>query len=104
MKRFFAQPLYDLFRKLVRNPKYRWIILAGSLVYLISPFDISPDVFPIVGWLDDGMIATLLVTEVAQILLDRRKAQKDQTVFSTTLMSDADIAATNTTIDVKATV
>lgn len=100
MKRLFAQPLYDLFRKLIRNPKYRWFILAGSLIYLISPLDISPDVLPIVGWLDDGVIATLLVTEISQILLDRRNNQKikqkgEQVPFT----PDA-----NQTIDVEATV
>lgn len=96
MKKFFAQPLYDLFRKLVRNPKYRWVILAGGLLYLISPFDISPDVLPIIGWLDDGVVATLLVTEVTQLLIDRRNAQKNQSVSSA-----PDV---NSTIDVKATV
>lgn len=104
MKKFFVQPLYNLFRKLIRNPKYRWLVLAGSLIYLISPLDISPDVFPIVGWLDDGVIVTLLVSEVSQILLDRRNAQKNKqpsSVASTT--SEFDSAA-NTTIDVKATV
>lgn len=95
MKRFFVQPLHDLFRKLVRNPKYRWFILAGSLIYLVSPFDISPDVFPIVGWLDDGMIATLVVTEVAQILIDRRNAQKNKQTPST--------PEVDSTIDVNAT-
>lgn len=99
MKRFFVQPLYDLFRKLIRNPKYRWVILAGSLLYLVSPLDISPDVLPIIGWLDDGMIATLVVTEVSQILLDRRKAQKHKAASSAPANSEVD-----QTIDVKATV
>lgn len=103
MKRFFAQPLYDLFRKLIRNPKYRWFILAGSLLYLISPFDISPDVFPIIGWLDDGVIATLLVTEVSQILLDRRSAQKNKQASSEFSTSDS-TSEIDSTIDVKATV
>jgi len=98
MKKFFAQPLYNL------NPKYRWFVLAGSLIYLVSPLDISPDIFPIVGWLDDGVIVTLLVSEVSQILLDRRNAQKNKqssSVASTT--SEFDSTA-NATIDVKATV
>ena len=52
---------------------------------------------PVLGWLDDGMVVTLLVTEVSQILLDRRKAQKsEQTATSQ--------SSTDQTIDVKATV
>lgn len=101
MKRFLAQPLYDLFRKLVRNPKYRWFILAGSLIYLVSPFDISPDVLPIIGWLDDGLIATLLVTEVSQILLDRRNAQKSKPASAASFTSNFTSEASST-IDVKA--
>ena len=81
-KRFFVQPLiqplYQWYRKLIRNSKYRWIVIAGSLLYLVSPIDISADVFPIIGWIDDGIIATMLVTEVSQVLLDRVKSNKNQ--------------------------
>ncbi|MCX7594534.1 MAG: DUF1232 domain-containing protein, partial [Fischerella sp.] len=45
-KRFFTQLLQDGIRKLLRNPKYRWFAIAASLFYLVSPLDISPDVFP----------------------------------------------------------
>ena len=56
------------YRQLIRNPKYRpWIIL-GTLAYLFSPIDISPDVFPIVGQIDDLAILTLLISEVAALL------------------------------------
>jgi uncharacterized membrane protein YkvA (DUF1232 family) len=98
MKRFLVQPLYDFVRKLIRNPKYRWLVLAGGLFYLLSPFDISPDVFPVLGWLDDGMVATLLITEVSQMLIDRRNTQRNNQ--ATTKAESVD---TNQTIDVKAT-
>ncbi len=70
------------YRNAIRNSKYRWLVVFGSLLYLVSPFDISPDVFPIIGWLDDGIIATLLVTEVSQLLFEqvntaKKKANKD---------------------------
>jgi uncharacterized membrane protein YkvA (DUF1232 family) len=63
-------------RNTIRHPKYGWWIIAGSLVYLLSPFDISPDMLPIVGWIDDGLLATVVVTEVSQLLVDRLKQQK----------------------------
>ena len=59
------------YRNAIRNSKYRWLVVFGSLLYLVSPFDIVPDVLPIVGWLDDGIIATLLITEVSQLLFER---------------------------------
>jgi uncharacterized membrane protein YkvA (DUF1232 family) len=83
MKFFFkliAKPLYkplqNLFRFTLRHPKYRWLIILGSLLYIVSPIDISPDVFPILGWLDDGVVTTLLVTEVAQSLMAYMKSKK----------------------------
>ena len=66
------------YRNVIRNPKYRWWIIGGSLLYLISPFDISPDFIPIVGWIDDGLIATLLVAELSTWALERLKVRKGE--------------------------
>jgi uncharacterized membrane protein YkvA (DUF1232 family) len=76
--KLFNQVVHNFIRNGLRNSKYRWLIIAASLLYLVSPFDISPDVFPVVGWLDDGMIVTLLAAEVSQLLIERRKAQKEE--------------------------
>ncbi|NJN32148.1 MAG: DUF1232 domain-containing protein [Synechococcales cyanobacterium RM1_1_8] len=73
MKNFPVQALYDWYRSAIRNPKYRWWIILASAAYLISPIDISLDIFPIVGWIDDGIIAGLLVAELSQLLLERLK-------------------------------
>lgn len=34
-----------------------WIGFAVSLLYTFSPIDILPDVVPVVGWIDDLVIA-----------------------------------------------
>ncbi|MEM6254955.1 MAG: YkvA family protein [Cyanobacteria bacterium P01_D01_bin.156] len=62
-----VEAFYSWYRNGLRNPKYRWLIIFGTLTYLLSPIDISPDVFPIVGWIDDGILITLLVAEVSQL-------------------------------------
>jgi len=62
--------IYDWYRGLIRNPKYRWWIILGSLVYLISPLDLSPDVLPIAGQIDDIAILTLLLAEVSQMAIE----------------------------------
>lgn len=73
--------LYSWYRDTLRNPKYRWWIVLGTLAYLVSPFDIAPDFFPIVGQIDDLMIVTLLVTELSQLILDSFKSRnQDQKV------------------------
>ncbi|MEA5463144.1 YkvA family protein [Leptothoe sp. PORK10 BA2] len=59
---------YGWYRGGLRHPQYRWLIIFGTLAYLLSPIDISPDVFPIVGWIDDGILITLLIAEVTQLL------------------------------------
>ncbi|PSR18448.1 hypothetical protein C8255_07280 [filamentous cyanobacterium CCP3] len=84
-KRFFGKPFMNWYRQLLRNSKYRWVVLFGTLVYLVSPIDISPDVFPILGWIDDGLIATIAITEITQILLDRKRnlRQVDEAVRMT---------------------
>lgn len=80
--KFLIQPLYNWYRATLRNSKYRWLIMLGSLLYLVSPLNALTDLLPILGWVDDGVVATLLVTEVSQILIEQlknRKAKADTT-------------------------
>ncbi|MBD2260835.1 YkvA family protein [Pseudanabaena sp. FACHB-2040] len=65
-----SQSFYTWYKNTLRNDKYRWLVILGSLAYLISPLDISPDFIPIIGWIDDGVVATLLVAEVSQIAME----------------------------------
>jgi uncharacterized membrane protein YkvA (DUF1232 family) len=96
---FSIQSIYNWYRNAIRNPKYRLWIILGSLLYLLSPIDISPDVFPIFGWIDDGVIATLLVAELSQMLLERLKPGK--TEQATTMNAETTTAETKT-VDVNA--
>ena len=65
-----VESFYAWYRNGLRNPKYRWLIIFGTLMYILSPIDIAPDVFPLVGWIDDGILITLLIAEVSQLLGD----------------------------------
>ncbi len=62
--------IYAWYRGLIRNPKYRWWIILGSLIYLLSPLDISPDVIPIVGQIDDLAILALMLSELSQLAIE----------------------------------
>lgn len=66
---------YDWYRGAIRHPQYRWLVILGTAIYLISPIDVIPD-FPIIGWLDDGLLATLLVTELSSLAMDYLKKGK----------------------------
>lgn len=82
VKRLLGQPLLKLYRQAMRNSKYRSLVIVGSLIYLLSPIDIAPDVLPLVGWIDDGVVATIVAAEVAQILMEQRRRQKSQSTVN----------------------
>ena len=64
---FNINSLHNWYRSLLQNPKYRWWAVAASIVYLLSPIDLVPDFLPFAGLIDDTLIVSLLVSEVAQI-------------------------------------
>ena len=71
MTSFSLESVYSWYRGLVANPKYRWWVIAGTMLYLFSPFDIAPDFIPFIGQIDDAIVVTLLATELAQVLKER---------------------------------
>ena len=64
---FNINALHNWYRSLFQNPKYRWWAIVASVVYLVSPIDLIPDFLPFAGLIDDTLIISLLVSEVAQI-------------------------------------
>ncbi len=93
---FSAKSLYTWYRNTIRNPKYRWWVILGTLAYLVSPIDFAPDFLPIIGQLDDIALLTLLVSEVSQMLAQRIKSRRS---------NDLDHESTpgeTTTVDVNA--
>ncbi len=92
---FSIQSLYNWYRGLLQNPKYRWWVVAASIAYLVSPIDISPDVFPIVGWLDDTIVIGLLVAELSQIAAAKLKenSKRSSTEVETVASNPIDVDA-----------
>ncbi|MEH2455575.1 YkvA family protein [Nostoc sp.] len=99
--KFSIQSLYTWYRDVLHNPKYRWWVILGTLVYLISPIDILPDFIPVVGQIDDVFLLTLLVGEVSGLVIEGWKARKgdiateapDTTEASTSTASTIDVDA-----------
>lgn len=92
---FSIQSLYNGYRNLLRNPKYRWWVVLGTALYFVSPIDVVPDFLPIVGELDDVFLLTLLVSEVSQVIIEGFKARKATT-------ADQNTTTTTNTVDVDA--
>ena len=74
---FSLSSLYDWYRSAIRHPKYRWWVMLGTVIYLISPIDIAPDFIPILGQVDDVLIAGLLFTELSQMMIAKLQARQD---------------------------
>ncbi len=72
------QSLYGWYSKVIRNPKYRWWVILGTIVYIISPFDISPDWFPIAGQIDDFLLVSVMLSEVTQMITSALKKKKEE--------------------------
>lgn len=98
---FSVQAVYNWYRNLLRNPKYRWWVILGTLVYFVSPIDLLPDVFPVVGELDDVFLITLLISEVSQMLIEGVKTRKGNT-DTTTVNTSENTTTTAKTVDIDA--
>ena len=73
---FSVSSLYEWYRSAIRHPKYRWWVMLGTAIYLISPIDIAPDFIPVLGQLDDVMLAGLLFTELSQMALAKLQTRQ----------------------------
>ena len=101
--KFSLGSLYNWYRKLLRNPQTRWWVVLGTIVYLISPLDFSPDLFPFAGQIDDFLLITLLLSELLQLGLTSgaEKAGEESTPFSGQESSQEPQETGQETIDVK---
>lgn len=78
--KLLIKPLYNWYRDGIHNSKYRWLIVLGSLFYLVSPIDWASNAIPILGWIDDGVIVTVLVAELSQVALEQLKSRKPKNI------------------------
>jgi len=78
----FLRSLYNWYRQVIRNPRYGWLVVAASLVYLFSPLDLAPDVIPILGQIDDIVIISILATEVLNVISGRFSAPETVSEFN----------------------
>jgi len=48
----------------LRDPRTPWsarLAIVLALAYVISPIDLVSDFIPVLGWIDDGLVAALLL-------------------------------------------
>lgn len=74
---FSLSSVYDWYRNAIRHPKYRWWVILGTIIYLVSPIDIAPDFIPVLGQIDDVLLAGLLFTEISQMMIAKLQTRQD---------------------------
>ena len=63
----------------ITDPNAAWlpkITLVAAVIYLLFPFDLYPDIFPIIGWLDDLGLNVLAIWYVLGAAKKYEHAQK----------------------------
>jgi uncharacterized membrane protein YkvA (DUF1232 family) len=66
----------ELYQKILNNPKTRYWVIAFTVIYLFSPFDIIPDfLFPF-GYIDDAALVSLMIAELFKLRSTGRKNSK----------------------------
>lgn len=48
-------------------------IIVGALLYIVSPFDLIPDVIPVIGFIDDAAIITATILKLNKEIQDYKK-------------------------------
>ncbi len=91
------ESFYSWYRGAIRHPKYRWMVILGTALYLVSPVDLLPDFIPVIGVIDDSIVATLLLTELSSLaigyLRNRRGVDIDESAVTTEEGNVIDIEA-----------
>jgi uncharacterized membrane protein YkvA (DUF1232 family) len=93
--------IYNLHRTALHHPQYRWVVIFGTLIYLVSPIDLSPDLLPLLGQIDDIALVMLLVTGLSEIITQYFQGNGRE-FTQTEVQNSQKHSETNQTIDVDA--
>lgn len=92
--------LFQGYRRLLTHPKYGiWVMLA-SLLYVISPIDLSPDLLPFLGQIDDVALIVLMLSAATQWLSQQWLSEQPEADWTATTAQGDD--SVRETVDVKA--
>ncbi len=88
---FFADlgTLFRMIRSRIRGdyPDMPWRALVAAIaavVYFVNPFDVVPDVIPVIGYLDDAAVIAFVLRMLSGDLLRFREWESEPTVVDTT--------------------
>jgi uncharacterized membrane protein YkvA (DUF1232 family) len=99
---FLFRSLGGWYRNLLRNPQLRWPTILGTLVYVLSPIDLAPDLLPLAGQIDDVALIILLVSEISRMLGEWGQSWQTPQESQTRQEGDRSVGSSAKTIDVDA--
>ncbi len=74
-----TKPEPSLPKSLIANPKAQLILFILTIIYIVSPIDVIPDVAPIIGWVDDaGVLLTQLISFILYLKQKRQNIHKNE--------------------------
>ena len=62
--------------KMQAKTKYKlniWLSVIVSLAYVLIPTDISPDMIPVAGWIDDAVVVLIAVGNAIHFAMKLKK-------------------------------
>ena len=65
-----------------KTPWYVKLILAIGFVYILYPFDFITDRIPVLGWLDDLTVGSLLVGLAVRLVPDEVKQRVIRKIYN----------------------
>jgi uncharacterized membrane protein YkvA (DUF1232 family) len=65
-------------KSLIGNPKAQLVFLVLAVVYILSPVDFIPDVWPVIGWVDDISVFLAEMVSIILYLKQKRKAYEEK--------------------------
>ncbi|NCB38998.1 MAG: DUF1232 domain-containing protein [Erysipelotrichia bacterium] len=67
-------------RQLLARPMLQFVLFFITVIYVVSPIDVVPDIMPLVGWLDDLAVFLAQISAFVVYLQEKRRetAQKQQ--------------------------
>lgn len=75
-----VRELYSLFKDAIKGTyklhPLTFSIIAGGLLYFLNPFDLIPDILPIIGYIDDVAVLTTIINSLQNELEAYQKWKK----------------------------
>lgn len=70
---FNLMNLRKIIKSIFRNKKKRLFFILFVVVYIVSPIDLVPDLVPVLGILDDGLLLSFTLVEIARNKINNNK-------------------------------